>query len=638
MKIEGNSMKFSVTGMGCAACQTKVNDAVKNVKGVKKVNVSLLTNSMELEGDFSSAEIIEAVENAGYGASVVTELDLPINEVQDKETKNLENRLITSVLLMIPLMYTSMGVMMFGWPLFGQEHNHLLIGIFQMVLSIAIIIINRAFFINGWKGVKSLSPNMDTLVALGSGAAFVYSVVALIFCAMHPTDMPDYYFECGSMILTLITVGKLLESISKGKTTNAIRSLMNLSPKKVTVLRDGIASEIAIEEVVVGDLFIVQPGDSFPVDGVVYDGISAADESALTGESVLVDKTRGDEVFSGTINYTATLTCEAKKVGEDTTLSQIIKMVSEAAVSKAPIEKKVDKIAKIFVPTVIGIAIITAIVWFVIGINNPGVLGGEHLARFVLSRAISVLVISCPCALGLATPVVIMVGSGVGAKMGVLFKNAESIEQAGHIECVAIDKTGTITEGKITTGGVLDHIRSDSTEAVKDLHKMGIKVMMLSGDDKYVTKRIADEVDADGFEYELKPEDKSEYVKEYAKTQKVAMVGDGINDAIALTTADVGIAIGSGKDVAIDAADIVLIGTSIKGVAKAFKLSKKVIKNINENLFWALIYNLICIPIAIGIFIPVGLMLNPMISALCMSISSVCVVLNSLRLNLFKSK
>lgn len=749
--------KYTVTGMSCAACQTRVEKVVAGVQGVTSVSVSLLTNSMQVEGDADSADIINAVKNAGYGAIIEGKRNKGTGDMEellkDTETPKMKRRLIASLVFLIPLMYISMGQMMWGWPLPEiLAKNHVAMVIIQMLLTITILVINQKFFISGVTSVLHGAPNMDTLVALGAGASFLYSTYVLLamtnaqMLGNHEKVMEymhDFYFESAAMIVTLITVGKMLESYSKGKTTDALKSLMKLAPKTARIIEvdvngNEIEKEISIEQVKTGDVFVVRPGESIPVDGVVIEGFSAVDESALTGESIPVDKKRGSNVSSATMNQSGFLRCRATRVGEDTTLSQIIKMVSDAATSKAPIAKVADKVSGIFVPTVIVIAIVTIGVWLI---------AGESIG-FALARGISVLVISCPCALGLATPVAIMVGNGVGAKNGILFKNATSIENAGKTEIVALDKTGTITVGKpkvtdvITnddvensellelayaletksehplakaivqyaeenqvaklevlnfkaevgnglTGmlngeqlfagslkfvsgnvkisgklksmaeelaiqgktplffakgekvlgiiAVADVIKEESPQAIKELKSMGIKVIMLTGDNEKTAKAIGKQAGVDEVIAEVLPQGKESVIRKLAEQGKVAMVGDGINDAPALTRADIGIAIGAGTDVAIDAADVVLMNSKLSDVPATIRLSRAVLKNIHENLFWAFIYNIIGIPLATGIWYPIlGLKLNPMFGAAAMSLSSFCVVTNALRLNLFK--
>ncbi|MCD7727479.1 MAG: heavy metal translocating P-type ATPase [Ruminococcus sp.] len=744
--------KFNVTGMSCAACVARVEKAVSKVEGVEECSVSLLTNSMAVQGSASDSAIISAVVAAGYGASVEGEksnakADDPL---ADTETPKLKRRLIASLGFLIVLMYVSMGHTMWGWPLpTVLADNHIAMGIVELLLSAIIMVINQKFFISGFKALINRSPNMDTLVALGSSAAFVYSIYALF--AMTDAQlkgdasavmsyMHEFYFESAAMILTLITVGKMLEARSKGKTTNALKGLMKLAPDTACIIKNGEEVIIPAGQVKTGDVFVVRPGENIPVDGRVTEGESAVDESALTGESIPIDKSVGDGVCAGTINTSGFIKCEATKVGEDTTLSNIIKLVSDAAATKAPIAKAADKVSGIFVPAVITIAIVTIIIWLLCG----------QTAGFALARGISVLVISCPCALGLATPVAIMVGSGVGAKNGILFKTAVSLEQTGKAKIVALDKTGTITKGepKVTDivpsgdvtekellslafsleaksehplakaivlsaleaeadkseitefealsgngvkgtlngkplfGGSLDFIsqkvkvpseaekaadtlaesgktpllfclentflgiiavadtiKEDSFEAVNELKKMGIRVVMLTGDNEKTAKRIGEEAGVDEVISGVMPDEKESVVNKLREDGKVIMVGDGINDAPALTSADVGIAIGAGADVAIDAADVVLMKSNLSDVPTAIALSKKVLRNIYENLFWAFIYNVIGIPIAAGAFIALfGLKLNPMIAAAAMSLSSFCVVTNALRINFFKPK
>lgn len=739
--------QYNVTGMSCAACSARVEKAVSSVDGVSSCSVNLLTNSMGVEGTATSKEIIEAVEKAGYGASLKTKnkkvKSNPDDELKDTQTPKLVKRLVASLLFLAPLMYISMGHMMWGWKLPNfMENNHIAMGLAQMLFAIIIMVINQNFFISGFKGLIHRSPNMDTLVALGSGASFVYSTYALFAMTVAQTKgdmsavmsyMNDFYFESAAMILALITVGKTLEAYSKGRTTDALKGLMSLSPKTANVIRDGKEITVDIDDVAVGDVFVVRPGESVPVDGIVIDGESAIDESVLTGESLPVDKAIDDKVTSATINKSGFLKCKATRVGEDTTLAQIINLVSDASATKAPIAKLADKVSGVFVPTVIAIAIITFIVWLIV----PKPFG------YALSRAISVLVISCPCALGLATPVAIMVGNGKGAKNGILFKTAVSLEEAGKTQIVVLDKTGTITEGKpkvtdvipvgisendllqlaysleiksehplakaivekaetaqippfdITdfeskTGNglcgtlenskiyagsskyistvcdissvksdierlsnegktpllfakdekligviaVADTIKQDSPEAIKQLKNMGIKVVMLTGDNKRTADAIGKQTGVDMVISDVLPDGKEAVVKKLQSFGKVAMVGDGVNDAPALTRADVGIAIGAGADVAVDSADVVLMNSKLSDVCSAIRLSRHTLTNIKENLFWAFIYNIIGIPLAAGVWIPItGWTLNPMFGAAAMSLSSFCVVMNALRLN-----
>lgn len=739
--------QYNVTGMSCAACSARVEKAVSSVDGVSSCSVNLLTNSMGVEGTATSKEIIDAVEKAGYGASLKTKnkkvKSNSDDELKDTQTPKLVKRLVASLLFLAPLMYISMGHMMWGWKLPSfMENNHIAMGLAQMLFAIIIMVINQNFFISGFKGLIHKSPNMDTLVALGSGASFVYSTYALFAMTVAQTKgdmsavmsyMDDFYFESAAMILALITVGKTLEAYSKGRTTDALKGLMSLSPKTANVIRDGKEITVDIDDVAVGDVFVVRPGESVPVDGIVIDGESAVDESVLTGESLPVDKAVDDKVTSATINKSGFLKCKATRVGEDTTLAQIINLVSDASATKAPIAKLADRVSGVFVPTVIAIAIITFIVWLIV----PKPFG------YALSRAISVLVISCPCALGLATPVAIMVGNGKGAKNGILFKTAVSLEEAGKTQIVVLDKTGTITEGKpkvtdvipvgisendllqiaysleiksehplakaivekaetaqippldITdfeskTGcglcgtlenykiyagsskyistvcdvssvkndierlsndgktpllfakdekligviAVADTIKQDSPEAIKQLKNMGIKVVMLTGDNKRTADAIGKQTGVDMVISDVLPEGKEAVVKKLQSFGKVAMVGDGVNDAPALTRADVGIAIGAGADVAVDSADVVLMNSKLSDVCSAIRLSRHTLTNIKENLFWAFIYNIIGIPLAAGVWIPItGWTLNPMFGAAAMSLSSFCVVMNALRLN-----
>ena len=729
--------EYDVGGMGCAACSARVEKAVLEVAGVSSCSVSLLTNSMLVEGTASDDAIVSAVENAGYTACKrkTKRKASEDDSLADKETPVLLKRLIASFVVLIFLMYLSMGHVMWNFPLpLFLQNNPALIGILQMILSAIVIGINHKFFTNGFKGLIHRAPNMDTLVALGSSASFVYSfyVLILMFVSKNSAHyLHDLYFESAAMILALITLGKMLEARSKGKTTNALKSLMNLAPKTTTVIRDGAEVKISVDDVKKGDIFVVRPGESIPVDGIVIEGNSALDESALTGESVPVDKSVGDIVSAATINQSGFIKCEATRVGEDTTLSQIIKLVREASATKAPIAKIADKVSGIFVPVVMAIALLVFVVWMILG-KNVG---------FSLTRAISVLVISCPCALGLATPVAIMVGNGKGAKNGILFKTASSLEMAARTQIVALDKTGTITKGEpevtdiigeenllqiayslekksehplakaivkygeengisalettdfvIFAGGglkasleeeticggnadyvkkyvcipdellekankiasegktpiffakgkqvlgiiaVADKIKTDSAKAIEELKRMGIRTVMLTGDNKLSAETIAKQVGIEEVFAELKPEQKEKAIVNLQKEGKVAMVGDGINDAPSLTRADIGIAIGAGTDVAIDAADIVLVNSNVSDVGAAIRLSRATLKIIRENLFWAFIYNVICIPVAAGAFVWAGLTLNPMIGAAAMSLSSFCVVTNALRLNFF---
>lgn len=731
--------------MSCAACSARVEKAVSAVEGVTECSVNLLTNSMTVEGTAQAADIIAAVTKAGYGASRVGEKKEENTDIPDNETTALKKRLIWSVGFLVVLMYFSMGHMMWGWPLPSFfDGNHMAVGIVQLLLTVVIMFINRKFFISGFKAVINRSPNMDTLVAMGAGAAFVYSLYAL-FAMTAAQDhmaamkyMHEFYFESAAMILTLITVGKMLESHSKGKTANALKGLMDLAPKTANVIRDGAEITIAAEEVAVGDIFIVRPGESIPVDGKVTDGESAVDESSLTGESIPVDKAAGSMVSAGTTNRSGMIKCVAVKVGKDTTLSQIIQLVSDASATKAPVAKAADKVSGIFVPVVMCIAAITAAVWLFVG----------QSVGYALARGISVLVISCPCALGLATPVAIMVGNGIAAKNGILFKNATSLERAGKVKTVALDKTGTVTSGKpavtdiiavdcsedkflyyaataesgsehplakaimqkaeqlgIKTGAlksfeaqagkglkaltdegeivagslkymqsvfevsqelsenadkfakegktpvlfaldnkligmaaIADEIKEDSFEAVQELRDLGIKVVMITGDNERTAKAVAAKAGIENVISDVLPDGKEKEIRRLSESGAVAMVGDGINDAPALTTADVGIAIGAGTDIAMDAADIVLMNSSLKDVTTAVRLSRATLKNIYENLFWAFIYNAIGIPIAAGALIPIfHLELDPMFAAAAMSLSSFCVVTNALRLNFFKS-
>lgn len=749
--------QYNVTGMSCAACSARVEKAVAQIDGVESCSVSLLTNSMGVTGDVSAETVIAAVEAAGYGASIKGKdqerksAGTSANEemLKDRETPKLKKRLIASLCFLIPLMYFSMGAMMWGWPVPAiLEHNHVAMGLIQLLLTGIVMVINQKFFISGMKGLLHRAPNMDTLVSLGAGASFAYSTFALFAMtdAQIGNDMAgvmswmhEFYFESAAMILTLITVGKMLEAHSKGKTTDALKSLMKLAPKTAVILLDGVEQEVSIEQVKKGDIFVVRPGENIPVDGVVVEGSSAVNEAALTGESIPVDKERGDAVSAATLNQSGFLKCEATRVGEDTTLSQIIQMVSDAAATKAPIAKVADKVSGVFVPVVIGIAAVTILIWLIAG----------QSVGFALARGISVLVISCPCALGLATPVAIMVGNGMGAKNGIMFKRAVSLEETGKMEIVALDKTGTITSGEpkvtdifpvkevteeellqfayaleqksehplarailaeaeerqlntlevtdfqavpgngltaklpgacILRGGnlkfisdtvsvsdeikrkaeqlaeegktplffskdekligivvVADVIKEDSPRAVKELQNMGIRVVMLTGDNERTAKAIGQQAGVDEVIAGVLPEGKESVIRALKQHGKVAMVGDGINDAPALTRADMGIAIGAGTDIAIDAAEVVLMKSRLSDVPAAIRMSRATLRNIHENLFWAFIYNAIGIPLAAGLFYPIfGWKLNPMFGAAAMSLSSFCVVTNALRLNWFK--
>lgn len=741
--------QYNVTGMSCASCVARVEKAVNKVEGVTSCSVNLLTNSMSVDGDVKSSDVISAVEKAGYGASLKgnSSKENKTNDepLKDTETPKLKKRLFSSLVFLLLLMYISMGHMMWGFPLPSiLANNHIAMGLIQLLLTGIIMVINQKFFVSGFKALIHRSPNMDTLVALGAGASFIYSVYALFAMTNAQVNndmslvmkyMDEFYFESAGMILTLITLGKMLESYSKGKTTNAIKGLMNLSPKKATILVDNAEKVVPIEEVKIGDIFVVKPGENIPVDGVVIEGESAVNESALTGESIPVDKTVGDNVSGATVNQSGFIKCKATKVGEDTTLSQIIKMVSDASATKAPIAKVADKVSGVFVPIVISIAVVTTIVWLLCGATFGN----------ALVRGISVLVISCPCALGLATPVAIMVGNGVGAKNGILFKNATSLETTGKVSYVLLDKTGTITNGtpvvtdiiptenytqddllsyasslesksehplakavvqkaidsniktldttdfksltgngvsakingKTIVGGSVKHIssianideniikqaddlatkgktpllfvmdnrllgiiavadvvKSDSPKAIKELQNMGIKVVMVTGDNEKTAQAIAKESGVDEVIAGVLPDGKEKVVTQYKEKGMVAMVGDGINDAPALTRADIGIAIGAGTDVAIDSADIVLMKSKLTDVSGAIRLSRGTLRNIHENLFWAFIYNVIGIPLAAGVWIPIfGWTLSPMFGAAAMSLSSFCVVTNALRLN-----
>ena len=753
--------QYNVTGMSCAACSARVEKAVSKVPGVTSCSVSLLTNSMGVEGTADPAQVIAAVEEAGYGATEkraaglerpqasASSVSAAEDSLKDRETPRMKRRLIASLCFLIPLMYFSMGHMMWNWPVPSfLEGNHVAMGLIQLLLTTAVMVINQKFFISGFKGLVHRAPNMDTLVALGAGASYGYSLYALFAmtdaqmrgsAAEVMSYMHEFYFESAAMILTLITVGKMLEARSKGKTTDALKSLMKLAPKTATVIRNGAEETVSIEQVRKGDVFVVRPGENIPVDGVILEGHSAVNESALTGESIPVDKDAGDAVSAATLNQSGYLRCEATRVGEDTTLSQIIQMVSDAAATKAPIAKVADRVSGVFVPAVIGIALVTIAVWLIAG----------QTIGFALARGISVLVISCPCALGLATPVAIMVGNGMGAKNGIMFKTAVSLEETGKTQIVALDKTGTITSGepKVTdmipaagvteeellayayalekksehplaravitkaeeenavcvreaedfhavpgngltgilagvklAGGnlsfisrnavipdeavkraeklsaegktplffsrngmfigmiaVADVIKEDSPRAVKELQNMGIHVVMLTGDNERTAKAIGAQAGVDEVIAGVLPDGKESVIRSLKKKGRVAMVGDGINDAPALTRADMGIAIGAGTDIAIDAADVVLMKSRLSDVPAAIRLSRAALRNIHENLFWAFFYNVIGIPLAAGVWIPIfGWQLNPMFGAAAMSLSSFCVVSNALRLNWFK--
>ena len=739
--------QYNVTGMSCAACSARVEKAVSKVPGVTACSVSLLTNSMGVEGTAAPAQVIAAVQQAGYGASLKGAAQAAPDPLEDRETPVLKRRLMASLGFLLVLMYFSMGHMMWGWPVPAFfARNHVAMGLLELLLTVAVTVINQKFFISGFKSLWHRAPNMDTLVALGATAAFGYSTYALFAMTdaqvrgdmdgvMH--FMMELYFESAAMILTLITVGKMLEARSKGRTTDALKSLMKLAPKTATVVRGGAEAVIPVEQVQPGEEFVVRPGENIPVDGVVLEGSSAVNEAALTGESIPVDKAPGDPVSAATINQAGFIRCRATRVGQDTTLSQIIRMVSDAAATKAPIAKAADRVSGIFVPAVIAIAAVTTVVWLLLGRG----------AGFALARGISVLVISCPCALGLATPVAIMVGNGVGAKNGILFKTAVSLEQTGKVDIVALDKTGTITsgeprvtdvapapgvgqdelvraafaleqksehplaravldygrtaglapepvtgfaalpgnglravlQGRTLVGGsesfldsqtrvpdavrregrrlaeqgktplyfaadgrvlgliaVADVIKEDSPQAVRELQNMGIHVVMLTGDNERTARAIGAQAGVDEVIAGVLPDGKEQVIRDLQRRGKVAMVGDGINDAPALTRADMGIAIGAGADVAIDAADIVLMKSRLSDVPAAIRLSRATLRNIHENLFWAFFYNTIGIPLAAGVFIPLGLTLNPMFGAAAMSLSSFCVVSNALRLNWFR--
>lgn len=731
--------QYNITGMSCAACANRIEKTVAHINGVESCSVSLLTNSMGVEGTASSESVIQAIENIGYGASEKGVEKVKDDSLVDHETPKLKKRLITSLVFLLLLMYLSMGHMMWKWPVPSFLENHVSLAVTEMLLTIIILVINKAFFINGYKSLFQLSPNMDALVALGSSAAFGYSLVVLYLMidAMSQGQMMkvmslghDLYFESAAMIPTLITVGKMLEAMSKGRTTDALKSLMDLAPQTAVIIRDNKEVTVGIDEVNKGDLFIVRPGENIPVDGVIIEGSTAIDESALTGESIPVDKTVNDTVSGATLNQSGFIKVRATRVGEDTTLSQIIQMVSDAAATKAPIAKKADQVSGIFVPVIIGIALVTFIVWMILG-KSIG---------FSIARAISVLVISCPCALGLATPVAIMVGNGMGAKNGILFKTSESLEVTGSIDIIALDKTGTITKGtpvvtdvvpykiekevllnyaasleknsehplgkaitdyyqgneevkdfkilpghglrglihdKEVLGGsikmmekhipddveiqaknmakegktplffsyddyylgmicVADTMKEDSPQAIKEMQNMGIQVVMLTGDNQETAQAIGSKAGVDEVIAGVLPDGKESVIRNLQKQGKVAMVGDGINDAPALTRADIGIAIGAGTDIAIDAADIVLMNSKLTDVTAAIRLSRATLRNIHENLFWAFFYNAICIPVAAGVFIHLtGWQMSPMLGAAAMSLSSFFVCMNALRLNTF---
>ena len=731
--------QYNITGMSCAACANRIEKTVAHINGVESCSVSLLTNSMGVEGTASSESVIQAIENIGYGASEKGVEKVKDDSLVDHETPKLKKRLITSLVFLLLLMYLSIGHMMWKWPVPSFLENHVSLAVTEMLLTIIILVINKAFFINGYKSLFQLSPNMDALVALGSSAAFGYSLVVLYLMidAMSQGQMMkvmslghDLYFESAAMIPTLITVGKMLEAMSKGRTTDALKSLMDLAPQTAVIIRDNKEVTVGIDEVNKGDLFIVRPGENIPVDGVIVEGSTAIDESALTGESIPVDKTVNDTVSGATLNQSGFIKVRATRVGEDTTLSQIIQMVSDAAATKAPIAKKADQVSGIFVPVIIGIALVTFIVWMILG-KSIG---------FSIARAISVLVISCPCALGLATPVAIMVGNGMGAKNGILFKTSESLEVTGSIDIIALDKTGTITKGtpvvtdvvpykiekevllnyaasleknsehplgkaitdyyhgnedvkdfkilpghglrglihdKEVLGGsikmmekhipddveiqaknmakegktplffsyddyylgmicVADTMKEDSPQAIKEMQNMGIQVVMLTGDNQETAQAIGSKAGVDEVIAGVLPDGKESAIRNLQRQGKVAMVGDGINDAPALTRADIGIAIGAGTDIAIDAADVVLMNSKLTDVTAAIRLSRATLRNIHENLFWAFFYNAICIPVAAGVFITLtGWQMNPMLGAAAMSLSSFFVCMNALRLNTF---
>lgn len=633
--------------MSCAACSARIEKVVGRLQGVENVSVNLLTNTMLLEGDADPKTVIGAIEKAGFGAS--------LSDDSEERPNDLKRRLFLSVIVLIALMYLAMGHTMFGFPLpHILEDNPVIASAIQLVLTALIMVINRRFFISGTKAVLNKAPNMDTLVSLGAGASFVWSLIVCVYMTVAFSDgkimaakayYNDLYFESAGMILTLITIGKLLEAKSKDKTIDALKGLMNLAPKKATLIRDGNEVVVDIKQVNVGDVFVVKAGEKIPVDGTVTEGTGRVDESMLTGESVPVDKMPGSDVYAATINQRGTVICSATAVRGDTTLSRIISMVSDASATKAPIARIADKASGVFVPAVLIIAVATVAIWLLIGQN----------VDFALARGISVLVISCPCALGLATPVAIMVGNGVAAKNNILFKNAESLEHLGKVGTIALDKTGTITRGITEVANIADGerpddkllesiaqndaIREDSAEAVSELKKLGIHTVMLTGDKEETAERIAAEAGVDEVRSSLLPDGKLNVIEELKRDKDtvVAMVGDGINDAPSLKAADCGIAIGAGTDIAIDAADIVLMKSSLKDVVRAVKISRATIRNIKQNLFWAFFYNAICIPLAAGVYYPLwGLKLSPMFGALAMSLSSVCVVSNALRLNLTK--
>ena len=618
-------MKFSVSGMGCAACQNRVENAVKEVKGVTSVNVSLLTNSMDVEGDFSVTDIIEAVKDAGYKADYLEEGKSVITEEKhqmSKETKSILTRFIVSLIFFVPLMVVSMGNMFFHF-----TDNFKLLVIVEMILCAAVIIVNYKYFVNGFKVAIHLSGTMDTLVMLGSGISFIYSLIAMIEIIKHPEHghhlIHNVYFESAAMILVLITLGKLIESYAKGRTTDTIKELIHLAPKTAIIEVNGEQKEVAVNEIKEGDIFVVEPGHNIPVDGVIIHGLSKVDESMLTGESALVDKQIDSKVYAGTKNHERLIKCRATEVGTDTTLSKIIDMVSKSSTSKAPIARVADKVAGVFVPVILGIAIITFVVWMIIGKE----------VTVAINFALCVIVISCPCALGLATPVAVMVGNGVTASVGALFKNATALENAGKTKNIMLDKTGTITVGNTMN----DELREDSIDAIKEFKDMNMKVTMLSGDKEETANLFATLAGVDNYVSEMKADQKESEVAKRLDSGVTMMVGDGINDAPALTRADVGVAIGSGTDVAIESADVVIVNDSLKTVSKAIKISRATLRNIKQNLFWAFIYNIVCIPIAAGLFAS-HIQLTPMLAALCMSLSSVFVVLNALRLNLLKKR
>jgi len=625
--------RYRISGMHCAACQARVEKAVSEVEGVDSASVSLLTNTMGITGCASDEDVIRAVEKAGYGASPIRGAETEESILEDRDTPVLKKRLFSSIILLLILMYFSMGHSMLGLPLPSiMDGNPAFVGFVQMALAAIIMIINGEFFTSGFGSLFRMAPNMDSLVALGSMTSFLWSAYLLYRTTQAQAGgdiagamecLHGFFFESAAMILTLITVGKLLEARSKGRTTDALKGLIELAPQRALVRRDGRQEEIPVEEIKVGDVFICRAGDNFPVDGEIVAGETRVDESALTGESVLVDKAVGDPVSAATVNISAEVSAKATHVGRDTTLSQIIRMVSEASATKAPIARIADRVSGVFVPAVIGIAILVVLIWLIIG---------ETMGH-ALARGIAVLVISCPCALGLATPVAIMVGGGLGARRGILFKTAQSLELTGKVDIVAMDKTGTITEGEVGS----DRVKADSADAIGQLKALGLGTVMLTGDSPQRAEEIGDQVGIDDIASGLMPQDKEKVVRRLREQASIAMVGDGINDAPALTRADVGIAIGAGRDVAIDAADVVLMNSRLSDVAAAVRLSRATLRNIHQNLFWAFFYNVMLIPLAAGAYTGLfhGWTLSPMIAAAAMSLSSFCVCMNALRLNLF---